>query len=263
MKLTVIGAGNMGGAIVRALVASSTNHPASAIVAPADITVVDTNAKTLELMSTLGVNVSTSGVESVVDADMIILAVKPWLASSVLAGIAPSSKHGVVVASIAAGIDFDVLGEHFPSETPLVRIIPNTAVTVGQSMTFVTGARASVEVMSAVVRLFEPLGPVMEIPASQIGACTSLASCGIAFALRYIRAAMEGGIEMGIPPLMAQHIVAQTVRGASELLLAQGTHPEVEIDKVTTPGGITIRGLNAMEESGFTNAVIKGLKASK
>lgn len=91
----------------------------------------------------------------------------------------------------------------------------------------------------------------------------ALASCGIAYALRYVRAAMEGGIELGIPPQMAQTVVAQTLKGAAEILLRTGNHPEAEIDKVTTPGGITIKGLNAMEANGFTRAVIEGLKASK
>ena len=81
--------------------------------------------------------------------------------------------------------------------------------------------------------------------------------------MRYIRAAMEGGVELGFRPEEAARIVEQTVKGAATLLLTQGTHPEAEIDKVTTAGGITIKGLNAMEREGFTNAVIEGLKASK
>ncbi len=90
----------------------------------------------------------------------------------------------------------------------------------------------------------------------------SLSSCGIAYAFRYIRAAMEGGVEMGIYPHVAKEVVLQTLRGAIDLIEANNSHPEVEIDKVTTPGGITIKGLNEMEAQGFTNAVIKGLKAS-
>ena len=95
-----------------------------------------------------------------------------------------------------------------------------------------------------------------------MGAATALCSCGIAYAMRYVRAATEGGVELGIYPHKAKEYVLATLRGAVELLEATGNNPEVEIDKVTTPGGITIKGLNAMEAHGFTTAVIEGLKAS-
>ncbi|MEI8087908.1 MAG: pyrroline-5-carboxylate reductase dimerization domain-containing protein, partial [Paludibacter sp.] len=106
------------------------------------------------------------------------------------------------------------------------------------------------------------LGKAFLVPETQLNAFMSLSSCGIAYAFRYIRAAMEGGVEMGIYPNVAKEVVIQTLRGAIDLLEANESHPEVEIDKVTTPGGITIKGLNEMEAYGFTNAVIKGLKAS-
>jgi pyrroline-5-carboxylate reductase len=114
----------------------------------------------------------------------------------------------------------------------------------------------------AMVAIFSELGEVMVVEESQIGAATSLASCGIAYALRYIRAAMEGGVELGIRADDAKHIVMQTLRGAVDVLAANGTHPEAEIDRVTTPGGLTIKGLNAMEAAGFTHSVIEGLRAS-
>lgn len=108
-----------------------------------------------------------------------------------------------------------------------------------------------------------PMGMAMSIKEELMMAGTVLASSGIAFALRYIRAASEGGVELGFYPDQAKEIVLKTVKGAVDLLLTHGSNPETEIDKVTTPGGITIRGLNKMEEEGFTSAVIKGLKASK
>lgn len=246
----------MGGAIVRGLLASKK-------IAPQQITVVDLNASILESMRVLGVSATQDAEQAVSDADVILIGVKPWLVDSVATKIAPHIGATTLVGSVAAGVDFDALGSYFGDTTPLFRIIPNTAVSVGNSMTFIASQNATPEQTQTISSLFEPLGPIMEIPQTQIGACTALASCGIAFALRYVRAAMEGGIELGIPPLMAQTIVAQTIKGAAELLLASGNHPEVEIDKVTTPGGITIRGLNAMEAAGFTNAVIDGLKASK
>lgn len=107
------------------------------------------------------------------------------------------------------------------------------------------------------------MGHAAVISEQLMPAATSLCSCGIAFAMRYVRAATEGGVELGIYPDKAKQYVLQTLRGAVELLESTGNNPEAEIDKVTTPGGITIKGLNAMEAHGFSNAVIQGLKSSK
>lgn len=255
MKITVIGAGNMGGAIIRGLVASKR-------IAAEDITAVAVSAKTLDAMRALGVQATADTVQAVADADVVLLAVKPWLVESVAAQAAPAVRADALIGSVAAGIGFEMLASHF-GDKPLFRMMPNTAVTVGEGMTFVTARNATPEQARTIVSLFEPLGMVMEVPEKQFDGCMALASCGIAYALRYVRAAMEGGIELGIPPLMAQTIVAQTIKGAAEILLRTGNHPEAEIDKVTTPGGVTIKGLNAMEANGFTHAVIEGLKASK
>lgn len=256
MKITVIGAGNMGGAIIRGLVASKR-------LDAADMTAVAVSAKTLDAMRAIGVNATDDAKEAVKTADVVILAVKPWLVESVAEQIASAVKKDALVGSVAAGVGFDTLGVYFGEAAPLFRIMPNTAVTVGEGMTFVTARNATAEQAKTIVSLFEPLGMVMEVPEKLFDGGMALASCGIAYALRYVRAAMEGGIELGIPPLMAQTIVAQTIKGAAEILLRTGNHPEAEIDRVTTPGGITIKGLNAMEANGFTHAVIEGLKASK
>jgi pyrroline-5-carboxylate reductase len=113
--------------------------------------------------------------------------------------------------------------------------------------------------MRAILR---ELGDAMLVEERLMNAGMVLASCGIAYALRYIRAASEGGVQLGFRAAEAQHIVAQTLRGAASLLERPNAHPEAEIDRVTTPGGLTIRGLNAMEQAGFTNAVIRGLLAA-
>ena len=141
--------------------------------------------------------------------------------------------------------------------------MPNTAIEVLSSMTFVSAHNATKEQCDLIVNIFNELGNAMLVEERLMGAGTALASSGIAFALRYIRAAIEGGVELGFYPKQAQEIVVHTVKGATDLLLENKSNPEMEIDKVTTPGGITIKGLNEMEMSGFTSSVIKGLKASK
>lgn len=245
----------MGGAIVRGLVESNR-------LKPDQITVVDPSSGAREAMEKLGVNTQEDAVEGTKGADVILLAVKPWLIQGVTEKIASSVTEKMLVGSVAAGIDFDKLGP-FECRVPLFRIVPNTAVSVREGVTFITALNASPEQRQLMVSLFEPLGMVMEIPKEQIPAATALASCGIAFALRYARAAMEGGVEMGIAPATGQRMIAQTLIGAAALLLQPGSHPETEIDRVTTPGGITIRGLNTMEALGFTRAVIEGLKVSR
>jgi len=93
-------------------------------------------------------------------------------------------------------------------------------------------------------------------------AATILGACGIAYAMRFIRAMVQGGIQIGFSAEIASAIVNQTVKGASELLIQRNEHPEFEIDKVTTPKGCTIVGLNEMEHNGFSSALIKGLVTS-
>ena len=128
-------------------------------------------------------------------------------------------------------------------------------------MTFIVPVGASDAQTATMKNIFDDTGNAMITEERLLGAATTLASCGIAYAMRYIRAATEGGVELGFRATDAKNIVLQTVKGAVDLLLANGNHPEAEIDKVTTPGGLTIRGLNEMEHAGFTSAVIRGLKA--
>lgn len=170
-----------------------------------------------------------------------------------------------VFVSVAAGITLEELScwisPSNPSYATVFRAIPNTAAAVLESMTFIASANADEDQKKLVCDIFDETGTTMYVEERLIPARTALASCGIAFAVRYIRAASEGGVEIGFRPEEARKIVEYTVKGAAELLLASGNNPEVEIDKVTTAGGITIKGLNEMEHEGFTSAVIKGLKA--
>lgn len=163
---------------------------------------------------------------------------------------------------MASGISLAQLAEWSASGKPIFRVVPNTAIAVGESATYISALNTSEEQNSLILNIFKELGKAELIEEKLMSAAVSLTSCGIAFAFRYIRAAMEGGVEMGLYPNQAKEAVMQTLLGAVKLLEASGLHPEAEIDKVTTAGGITIKGLNEMEHAGFTSAVIKGLKAS-
>ena len=260
MKIGIIGAGNMGGAIARGIAAGS-------VIETSEVMVCSPNRHgELDALKAEypALNVSTDN-SLAAKADMIILAVKPWLLDEVFSGIAPSidfSRQAIV--SIVAGVQLSHLEKFAPSGTkPAVfRLIPNTAISVHESMTFISAANASDLQLNEVCDIFRELGKVMVVEERLMGAGTALASCGIAYVMRYVRAATEGGVELGFRADDAKDIMLQTLIGAARLLEATGNNPETEIDKVTTPGGLTIKGLNTMERNGFTTAVIEGLKAS-
>lgn len=261
MKIAIIGAGNMGGAIAAGLAKGTLVHAG-------DITCTARTEATLEKIKSIDpeIAVTTDNCAAVKEADVVILAVKPWLMENVISDLreyADPSRQ--IFVSVAAGITLEQLSTWIcpskPSGVSVFRAIPNTAASVLASMTFIASANADQDQIKLVCDLFDEMGCTMYVEERLIPAGTALASCGIAFAMRYIRAASEGGVEIGFRPDEAKKIVEYTVKGAAELLLANGTHPEQEIDKVTTAGGITIKGLNEMEHEGFTSAVIKGLKA--
>lgn len=242
-------------------------------VTASDITVTARHESTLARFGKYGIVTSTDNVSAAAQADVVLLAVKPWIMESVCREIAPVIDKQLII-SVAPGVRGEDLVSWLscPSATSksatdtvpsISYLIPNTAIELCESMSFIAPVTASEEELARIEDLFEGTGRSMIVPASKMMAGTALASCGIAYALRYIRAASEGGVEMGFYAKEAEQIVAQTVKGAAAILQAHGSHPEEEIDKVTTPGGLTIRGLNAMEEAGFTNAVIQGLKAGR
>jgi len=260
MKIAIIGCGNMGGAIARGLAANND------FASHNKLAVSNRSYGKLEKLKTEypAIEVSTDNKEVAKDADIVIFAVKPWLLDAVVNEMRQALNGQQIIVSVVAGVPFEHLGEILSTDSvhALFRVIPNTAIALGESMTVIAAENATESQIAVVSGLFNHLGKTLLLEERLMGAATSLGSCGTAFALRYIRAAMEAGIELGLYPEQAKTIVAQTVKGAAELLLANGTHPETEIDKVTTPGGITIKGLNRMEACGFTNAVIEAHKAS-
>ena len=252
----------MGGAVARGLARGTK-------VATQDIYVSNPSTAKLEALSAefAEMHTTTSNCEAVRDADIVVLAVKPWKVQEVVAELKPSLDYRrQAVASMVGGLGISELSawlDKGDGELPATYIIiPNTAIATMSSMTFISAARASATQASELVDIFGELGEAMLVDEGQIAAGTSLASCGIAYALRYIRAAMEGGVELGFRADDAKRIVMQTLRGATDLLAANDSHPEAEIDRVTTPGGLTIKGLNAMEAAGFSHSVIEGLRAS-
>lgn len=254
-KIGIVGVGNMGGAIVEGLLKSG-------FVKAQEIFVSDRKENVLNDMKDKGVHASEDNILTAREADVIIVAVKPYHIEHVLEEIKPALDPEKILISIVAGVGIDELGRMAGHHLPIFRVMPNTAIALQESLTCISANNPSDAHREYVIELFNRLGKTIEIPEELMAAATVLSSCGIAYALRYIRAAMQGGIEIGFGAEMAQFITAQTVKGATELILQTGHHPEREIDKVTTPRGVTITGLNEMEHKGFSSSLIQGVLAS-
>jgi len=207
--------------------------------------------------------ISNDNMEAVKYADWIVLSVKPFQVKEVLAQIKPQldiKKHSLI--SVVTGVWIKDIQEIVGNDFALFRAMPNTAIAIQESMTCICAHGANQEQLSYVADFFDQLGKSVFIEEKLMDAATVLGACGTAYAMRYIRANIQGGIEIGFSAATASLIAAQTVKGAAELLLQRNTHPEQEIDKVTTPKGCTIAGLNEMEHQGFSSSLIKGIVTS-
>jgi pyrroline-5-carboxylate reductase len=254
-KIAIIGGGNLGTAIAEGLLKSK-------FAKAQDITITKRNISTLKALSDKGVAVTADNRLAVKNAQVVILAIKPFQVKDVLEGVKKELTAGHILISVVTGVMVADMQEIVKKKLPLFRAMPNTAIAIQESMTCISYANATVTEVQYVNDLFATLGKVVTIDEKLMNAATVLGACGTAYAMRYIRANIQGGIEIGFDALTASLIAAQTVKGAAELLLQKGTHPEQEIDKVTTPKGCTIAGLNEMEHQGFSSSLIKGIATS-
>ncbi len=254
-KIAIIGGGNLGSAIAEGLLKSKFSKAS-------EITLTKRNVTTLQLLKARGVEVTSDNVAAVKNADVILLAVKPFQVNDVLEGIRKELDTTKLLVSVVTGVTISDIGTIIKKKLPVFRAMPNTAIAIQESMTCVCSQQADTASTKYVHALFSTLGKVVTIDEKLMEAATILGACGTAYAMRYIRASIQGGIEIGFDAATASLIAAQTVKGAAELLLQKGTHPEQEIDKVTTPKGCTIAGLNEMEHQGFSSSLIKGIMTS-
>ena len=255
-KIAIIGGGNLGKAIAEGLVKSG-------FTVPGHIMVTRRHIEPIRFLEEMGILVSNDNHEAARFADLVILAVKPFQVKDVLTDMRSSldaDRH--LVCSVVTGITIQDLQSVLGAGFPLVRAMPNTAIAIQESMTCVCASGWTPDQKDYVEDLFRQLGRVVTIDEKLMEAATVLGACGIAYALRFIRANIQGGIEIGFDATTATLIAAQTVKGAAELLIQTGRHPEEEIDKVTTPKGCTIAGLNEMEHQGFSSSLIKGIATS-
>jgi pyrroline-5-carboxylate reductase len=255
-KIAIIGGGNLGTAIAEGLLNSGFSLPEH-------ILITKRNIKTLSALEKRGVLISDNNEEAVRFADMVILAVKPFQVDDILAKLKPLlDPRKQVLVSVITGVTIGHLLKAAGKKLPIIRAMPNTAIAIQESMTCLASHEVNSDQIAYIEDLFNQLGKAVWIDEKLMDAATVLGACGTAYAMRYIRANIQGGIEIGFDAATASLIAAQTVKGAAELLLKKGSHPEQEIDKVTTPKGCTIAGLNEMEHQGFSSSLIKGIVAS-
>jgi pyrroline-5-carboxylate reductase len=252
MNIHIIGGGNLGAAIAIGLAQFTTGN---------SITVTRRNITLLAHLSQYGITVSADNTAGIAGADIVMLAIKPWQADAVLDEILPHLS-GKTIASAASGVTLEHLHAKVAGTNTVLRIMPNIAVQYGASATCISAKAEDISKAGPVMELFDKVGTSVLIDEKLMDAATVLGACGTAFALRYIRASMQAGIEIGFDAKTALAIAAQTALGATQMLLKEQAHPEQLIDKVTTPQGCTIAGLNEMEHEGFSSSLIKGIKTS-
>jgi pyrroline-5-carboxylate reductase len=255
--IAFVGAGNMAGALIRGLVGTGT-VPADRIIAS------DPDQGRLgSLEEELEIRVTNDNVEAVQEATVVVLATKPQVFEQVLPGLAAAVNADTLLISIAAGISTRIIERAFSSGSRVVRTMPNTPALVGAGATAIAaGAHATNEDLELAETLFRSVGIAVRVPEEQIDAVTGLSGSGPAYVFAMIEALRDAGVREGLPEQTALQLASQTVFGAARLLLDGNEAPEVLRDRVTSPGGTTRAGLDALADAGFADAIIGAVRAA-
>jgi len=254
-NIGIIGGGNLGRALAKGL-SNSESYDAK------DILICRRNISKLEDLANQGFGVESDAANVVAQCPIIVIAVLPQQLDIVLDLIKPALNHDHLVISTVTGASVEAISKKLNGHTNVVRAMPNTAISISQSMTCIATNPNCEDEVGLTKDIFDLVGSSVIIKENQMTSATALCACGIAFFLRSIRAAMQGGVEIDFHADEALKMAAQTAKGAAMLLLENNSHPEDEIDRVTSPKGCTIGGLNTMEHNGFSSALIKGIVAS-
>ncbi len=253
-NIAILGGGNLGTSLANGLIHAS-------LYTYKNILITEKRESRIDYLKSLGFQVTGDNQEVVRQSEIIVTSVKPQQFHTLAEEIKDVISAEHILVSTVTGITFKDI-ESVVGKIPMLRIMPNTALEICESMTCIAFKNTSPDQENQMVQLFDKMGKTLIIPEDMMDAATVVGACGIAFALRFMRAMSQGGIEIGFNSEMSQLITAQTVKGAAQLIVETRNHPEREIDKVTTPQGITISGLNEMEHQGLSSAVIRGLITS-
>ena len=254
-RIAIVGAGNLGTSLVNGLI-NSNNFSAT------NFSLSKRKTTSLSSFKEKGCTVTSNNQEAIENADIIVLAVLPQKTDEVLKELANSLNNNQLIISLVTGVKVQEIQNQIGENIPIVRAMPNTAIAIRESMTCISTSPQWKEHIPIVQEIFEQVGETVIINEDQMTSATALCACGVAFFLRAIRAATQGGTEIDFHASAALKMAAQTAKGAASLLLENNSHPEDEIDKVTSPKGCTIAGLNEMEHSGFSSSFIKGITTS-
>jgi len=255
-KVAIIGCGNIGLSLLQGLLKEKS-------IMAENIYATRRNIQELIYLKETGLKLTSDNIKATKESNLIIIAVKPYNFVNVLEEIKDNldpAKH--ILISVTAGVTLDQIQEVLQMKIPVFRVMPNISASVGRSVSCICHKGAEEDDIHSVEQIFDHIGTTMTIEEGLMESATILGACGVAYVLRFIRAMIQGGIQIGFDAKTASAIVNQTVKGAAELLIERHQHPEFEIDKVTTPRGCTIVGLNEMEHNGFSSSLIKGIVAS-
>ena len=254
MKAAIIGAGSLGQSIAKGLLKNK-------VVSSLYLTKRNTKSIT-DFNIHEEVILTSDNEEAVKNSDILIFAVQPRQLEAILKNLNPLLKENHVIITVITGFSIEKIEAIVGVDKFIIRSMPNTAAAVGQSMTCLSPNVKGKEKVELAKTIFDSLGQSMEIPEDQLQAATVICASGIAFWMRLIRATTQGAIQLGFEADEAHKLAMQTCFGAASLLKESGKHPEAEIDRVTTPGGCTIEGLNEMEHQGLSSSLIKGINKS-
>jgi pyrroline-5-carboxylate reductase len=249
-NIAVIGCGNLGLSLVEGFIRAKVS---SKVIA------TRRNTESIEHLADKGIKVTSDNVYAIKNSKIILFALKPYRILSVIDELKEHFTKDHIIVSLATGISLSELQATVGSDIQVFRAMPNVAASVGQSATCISKSSNNKESLKELEKAFQLIGETFMINEELMESAVVLGACGTAFALRFIRAMAQAGVQIGFSSKTATQIANQTVKGAAEILLATGNHPEAEIDKVATPKGITITGLNEMEHQGFSAALIRGM----
>ncbi len=252
--IAIIGLGKLGRSLLNGLESYCTQNKAKVFVSKRSWGTSDTELPNYAIKA--------SNAEALKNAKYIFIAVKPFNMEDVLNELQPFLKQGQQIVSCATGMELSKMKNLLPPGVDLHRAMPNTGAAVKESITCLASHSDNQKDAQEITKMFEGLGVCVQIDENLMDAATVIGACGIAFVMRFIRGMVQGGVQIGLSQEIASKLTYQTVKGAAELLVQNGEHPEAEIDKVTTPKGCTIEGLNEMEHAGFSSALIKGIVSS-
>jgi pyrroline-5-carboxylate reductase len=257
LRIGFVGAGQMATALGAGFVRAG-------LVAAVNLVAADLDEKaSAKFAEATGGKVTDSNIEAAKAAEVLFLAVKPQQMAGVSRGLKGKIPSDALVVSIAAGVRLAQLAAWLGDDVRLVRVMPNTPCLVGHgACAFALGAKATAADAELTEKLLRAVGAAWQVDEKMLDAVTGLSGSGPAFAYMMIEALGDAGVRMGLPRAVASALAAQTVRGAAEMVVATGEHPAVLKDRVASPGGTTIAGLQALENGRFRGTVIAAVEAA-